>query len=167
MAYRGKIYVCFDTTPDMPVYNQMKSWTQDDSSLFQFHNDCHMNPLLAGSPDRKIRQRIKDRLNDTDVFVILIGQNTRNANKFTQLEMEQAVALKLPIIAMNLNGSRTRDKDLCPDVIYDELALHICYDVRAFRYALAHWPERQRELRAERDTGPFNYGSGTYRRIGM
>ena len=54
--------------------------------------------------------------------------------------MEQALALDLPIIGVNLNGLRYQDSERCPPIIRDKLAIHISYNPAILQYALENWP---------------------------
>ena len=76
---------------------------------------------------------------NTKVFIVLIGQSTQYLYKFVRWEMEQALRLDIPIIAVNLNGKRQKDDNRCPPIIRDELAIHISFNARIVQYALANW----------------------------
>ena len=66
----------------------------------------------------------------------MIGNSTRYLYKFVRWEMEQALALNLPIIGVNLNGLRYQDTERCPPIIRDKLGIHISYNVAILQYAL-------------------------------
>ena len=38
MAYRNKVYVCFDGDTDIKYYNLMKAWKQNDNTNFNFYD---------------------------------------------------------------------------------------------------------------------------------
>jgi hypothetical protein len=52
-----------------------------------------------------------ERFRNTKVFVLLVDENTRYLYKFVRWEIEQALSREVPIIAVNLNGKRSRDTD--------------------------------------------------------
>ena len=81
--------------------------------------------------------------------------------------MEQALALKLPIIGVNLNGLRQQDPDRCPATIRAELAVYIPFKPAIMQYALEHWPASVSSLRTQGKTGPFYYPESTYRELGI
>lgn len=67
-----------------------------------------------------------DRFNNSKLFIILIGEHTRYLTKFVKWEIEVAIRLNLPIIAVNLNDKRQGD-DLMPAVLRDELHITVPY----------------------------------------
>ena len=119
MAYKNKTYVCFDADNDIKYYNLMKAWKENDSVAFNFHNAHEINNLREWSSEETIKRRLRERLANTKVLVVLIGESTRNLYKYVRWEIEYAVNNDIPIIGVNLNGKRKRD-DLCPPIMRDE-----------------------------------------------
>ena len=114
MPYRNKTYVCFDADNDIHYYRLMLAWKQSDKTDFQFYNAHDLNRLLPTSSEETIKRKLRERLRNTKVFIVLIGKSTQYLYKFVRWEMEQALMLNIPIIAVNLNGKRQKDKDRCP-----------------------------------------------------
>jgi hypothetical protein len=80
--------------------------------------------------------------------------------------MEAALKLGLPIIGVNLNGSRERD-DRCPPAIQDELVIYIPYGAKIIEYALEHWPSNHATLTAQGKSGWHYYQSSVYTSLGL
>ena len=74
MAYRNKTYICFDADNDMKYYNLMKAWKENDNIAFNFHNAHEINNLRDGSSEGQIKKKLRERLKDTKVLVLLIGE---------------------------------------------------------------------------------------------
>ena len=74
MAYRNKTYVCFDADSDIRYYNLMKAWKENDSMAFDFYNAHEINNLRDGSSEAQIKRKLRERLQNTKVLVILIGK---------------------------------------------------------------------------------------------
>lgn len=167
MAYRNKTYVCFDGDSDIHYYRLMQAWHQSDHTNFSFYNAHDLNYARDSSLEASIKRQLRERLANSKVFVVLIGATTRYLFKFVRWEMEQALSLGLPIIAVNLNGLRAQDPNRCPPIIRDELAVHISFNAKIMETALTEWPLRHLELRRVGATGPYFFKDETYRRLGL
>jgi hypothetical protein len=167
MAYRNKTYVCFDGDTDIRYYLLMCAWRQHPDISFNFYNAHQLNSARDASQEQSIKRQLRIRLLNSKVFVVLIGERTRYLTKFVKWEMEQALALGLPIIAVNLNGSRACDATLCPPTIRDALAIHISFGTRIMQYALENWPGRDAMYRQQFRSGPYYYTPEVYASLGL
>lgn len=168
MAYRNKVYVCFDGDNDIHYYWLMKAWKQNDNvSYFNFYDAHDLNTARDSSLEASIKRQLSVRLRNTKTFVVLIGESTRYLYKFVRWEMEQALALNLPIIGVNLNGLRYQDPNRCPPIIRDELAVHISYNAAILQRALETWPEHHRSLKQQGKSGPYYYNQSHYEALGL
>lgn len=167
MAYRNKTYVCFDGDTDMSYYRLMQAWHQNDRSPFSFYNAHDINSARDTSQEESIKRQLRERLLSTNVFIVLIGANTRYLIKFVKWEMEQAISLRLPIIGVNLNGLRQQDPDRCPPVIRHELAVYISFNAAIMQHALENWPSSAASLRQQYKTGPYYYQPTVYQQLGL
>jgi hypothetical protein len=167
MAYRNKTYVCFDADNDMNYYSLMKAWKQNDNTNFDFYNAHDLNNLRDGSSDDTIKRKLWERLLNTKFFVILIGEHTKNLYKFVRWEIEQALSLGLPIIAVNLNGKRRKDDELCPPIIRDELAVHVSFQAAIMQKSLESWGIDHDSYKKQGKTGAFHYPDSVYKDLGL
>ena len=167
MAYRNKTYVCFDGDNDIHYYRLMQAWHQRDYTPFSFYDAHELNYARDSSLESSIKAQLRVRLVNTKVFVVLIGEQTRYLYKFVRWEMDQALEMDIPIVAVNLNGLRQQDVDRCPPVIRDELALHISFRAAILQKALETWPENDLRLRREGRTGPFYFKPEVYSKLGV
>lgn len=139
MAYRNKTYVCFDADNDIHYYRLMQAWKQNDNTEFDFYNAHELNRLLPTSSEDTIKRKLRERLLNTKTFIVLIGKQTQFLYRFVRWEMEQALSLNLPIVAVNLNGKRRMDSERCPAIIRNELAIHVSFNAKIIQYSLEHW----------------------------
>ena len=167
MPYRNKTYVCFDADNDIHYYRLMLAWKQSDNTDFQFYDAHDLNRLLPTSSEKTIKGKLRERLLNTKVFIVLIGQSTQYLYKFVRWEMEQALGLDIPIIAVNLNGKRQRDEDLCPPIIRDELAVHVSFNARIVQYALERWEGEHFNRKQEGISGARYYPPKIYQMLGL
>lgn len=167
MAYRNKTYVCFDGDNDIHYYRLMQAWHQSDHSTFSFYNAHDINSARDSSMEASIKYQLRQRLLNTKVFVVLVGESTRYLYKFVKWEMEQALNLSLPIIVVNLSGLRQKDPSRCPTTISNALALHVSFNSKMLEYALEHWPASHNSLKAGGRQGPFYYPDSIYAQLGL
>ena len=167
MPYRNKTYVCFDADNDIHYYYLMLAWKQSDNTDFQFYDAHDLNRLLPTSNEETIKRKLRERLRNTKVFIVLIGQSTQYLYKFVRWEMEKALELDIPIIAVNLNGKRQRDDDQCPPIIRDELAVHISFNARIVQHALENWETAYYNRKREGISGARHYPFEVYHELGL
>lgn len=167
MAYRNKVYVCFDGDTDIHYYRLMKAWHQNDHTPFNFFDAHDLNSARDSSQEASIKRQLRERLLNTKIMVVLVGEKTRYLYKFVRWEMEQALSLNLPIIVVNLNNLRQQDPDRCPPVIKSELAIHISFRAAILQHAIETWPAEHLRLKQEGKSGPFYYQSSVYDRLGI
>jgi hypothetical protein len=167
MAYRNKVYVCFDGDTDIHYYRLMKAWHQNDYSSFSFFDAHELNYARDSSLEHSIKAQLRTRLLNSKTFVVLIGQSTRYLTRFVKWEMEQALSLGLPIIAVNLNGLREQDPSRCPPTIQDVLAIHISFNSAIMQFALENWPDTAAEYKRIGRRGPYYYTRAVYAQLGL
>lgn len=166
MAYRNKTYVCFDADTDMLYYNLMKAWKENGKIAFDFHNAHEINNLRDGSGEDQIKKKLRERLKNTKVLVILIGDSTKNLYKYVRWEIEWAIENDIPIIAVNLNKKKKRDA-LCPPVLREELAIYVPFGQKIINYALINWPTSHTAHRQKNETGSHHYNRSVYESLGL
>ncbi len=167
MPYRNKTYVCFDGDNDIHYYYLMRAWKQNDGVSFNFFDAHDLNTARDTSLTESIRSQLRERLNNSKILVVLIGERTRYLYRFVRWEMEQALDLELPIVGVNLNGLRQQDPLRCPPVIRDTLAVHVSFNAAIVQFALEHWPAFDVLCRHQHRGGAHYYPSNVYASLGL
>lgn len=167
MAYRNKVYVAFDADNDIRYYRLMKAWKQSDYSTFDFYDAHDINNLKNWSSEETIKAKLKERLKNTKIFVLLIGEQTRFHYKYIRWEIEKALELELPIICVNLNGLRSLDIDKCPPILRNELVVHVSFNSKIIEKALTDWEIQFYENKKNNKIGDFFYDSNAYLKLGL
>lgn len=167
MAYKNKTYVCFDGDNDIRYYNLMKAWKQSDNTNFDFFDAHDINNALDSSTEETIKRRLRERLLNTKIFVILLGEHTKNLTKFVRWEMEQAISLNLPIIIVNINKKRVVDNSLYPKVLEEYLTINISFESRIMQYALENWNDAFLTHKKNGDKGAYHYKNSVYESLGI
>jgi hypothetical protein len=166
MTYRNKTYIAFDGDNDMHYYRLMTAWKANDGFSLNFHNAHELNTARDSSQEESIKRQLRERFANSKLLVVLFGANTKYLTKFVKWEMEVALRLGLPIIGVNLNGSRQMD-DSCPPAIRDELVVYTSFNHNIIEYGMDHWPAQFHSLRSAGTTGNRYYNDDVYRRLGL
>jgi hypothetical protein len=106
------------------------------------------------------------RLGNTKQAVVLIGEKTQSLYRFVRWELEMCLQLKVPMVAVNLNGGRCMDPDRCPPILRGEYVAHVAFKMAIIRFALDNFPDEYaaRDLRAP---GDRFYDDAVYESLGI
>lgn len=162
MAYKNKTYVCFDGDTDMRYYNLMKAWKQNDNTNFNFYDAHDLNSARDTSLEQSIKNQLRERLKNTKIFVVLLGEHTKYLTKFVRWEMEQAISMKLPIIVVNLNKVREVDGDRFPNVLRNYPTISISFNEKIMQYTLENWESGFLSHYRNNEMSPYYYKKSVY-----
>lgn len=151
----------------MHYYRLMQAWHQSENIPFVFFNAHDLNSARDTSLEQSIKAQLSERMRNTKVFIILVGESTRYLYKFVRWEIEQAISRDLPIIAVNLNGRRSMDSERCPPLLQSALAIHISFNAAILQRALESWPDFHAQCRAKMESGPYYYNDNIYKNLGL
>ena len=166
MSYQNKTYVIFDGDKDMWAYAFMKGWKSNENMDFNFYDAHDIRPLTDRASEETVRKALRERLANAKQTIVLVGENTRNLYRFVRWEIEISQKRELPIIVVNLNGSRQLDGDRCPAILREWLAAHIEFKAKIIQHALDNFPDEYTRLR-ESTNGPRYYKDEVYRKLGL
>lgn len=166
MPYRNKTYVAFDADSDIRYYRLMKAWKQSDNSEFNFFDAHDLTNIWQYSSEETIKRNLRERLMNTKIFVLLVGEKTKYLYKYVKWEIEQALSLDLPIIVVNLNGNRGLDDVNCPSILKDKLALHISFNAKIIQKSLENWRPFMKIIHLKKSR-PFQYDETIYKHLGL
>lgn len=166
MAYRNKVYVAFDGDEDIKYYRLLTAWAANSHNNFDLNNAHDLNKAYDSSSEESIKRQLRVRFSNSKLFIILIGEHTKNLRKFVKWEIETAIRLEIPIIAVNINGKKQAD-DLMPTLLRNNLSLVIPYKEAAINYAMVNWPESDKEYRKNQDHRQYHYNDSVYDSLGI
>lgn len=147
----------------------MKAWKQNDNTNFNFHDAHDINNALDTSTEETIKRHLRERMKNSKVFVLLVGEHTKYLKKpFVRYEIDLAINhYKIPILIVNLNGLRECDGNLCPPAVRDTLAIHIPYGLKIMQYALENWPTSHSKHISEGKICSYHYKDSVYTKLGL
>jgi hypothetical protein len=166
MPYRNKTYVVFDGDEDMLSYRMMCAWAKNENINFNFHNAHDLNSARDDSLTESIKAQLRIRLANTKLMMVLIGAKTKSLRKFVPWEIEQAIDRNIPLIGINLNGSRERD-DRCPVTLANTLAVFVPFKQKIIEHAMDDWPASHATYKLQKKSSSYLYDDETYRYLGL
>ncbi len=168
VSYTDPTYVIFDGDKDAWAYRFMKGWNASENVDFNFFNAHDLDSMTSRAQNEEyVKRNLKGRMEKSGAVLVLIGESTKNLFRFVRWEMELALSLDLPIVAANLNESRSQDS-LCPPIIRDKCVVHVPFKMKAIKHALTHWPAEYRNMpAATRASGWRNYSAEQYKSWGI
>lgn len=160
-------YVAFDADSDMPYYRIMQAWKGHEHIDFDFDNAHDLIKIKEGSPENVIKAALSVRMQQSDKFVLLVGDKTKNLYKYVRWEIETAIGLKLPIIVVNINKKRRKDENLCPPILDNQLAIHISFNKEIIKFAIDNWPSSHSNYASQGKTSWYYYEESIYEKLGL
>lgn len=154
MAYKNKTYICFDGDKDILYYYLLKAWKSSDSNDFNFFDAHELNSARDSSQEESIKRQLSERLKSAKLMIILVGESTKYLSKFVKWEMEQALKMDIPIVAVNLNNHNGVDGLQCPPTIRNQLCLHIPFKQKALEWAIDNWINISLDLKSKEISEP-------------
>lgn len=167
MVYTNKIYVAFDADNDIRYYRLMQAWKKSDHTSFNFYDAHDLNNLMSYSTEETIKAKLRERLQNTKLFILLVGENTKYLYKFVKWEIEQAIKRGIPIIVVNLNGKRSKDSSLCPAVLNNDLVLHVSFKQKLIEKAINEWPALHENFKRKNEIDDYFYKESIYTNLGL
>lgn len=164
---RNICYTCFDGDNDIHYYYLMTAWHVNSSFEFTFENAHTITQSRDTSTEETIKRSLRTRLNSSDVFLVLVGKNTKSLYKYVLWEIEVALELKLPIIVVNLNDKRSFDSKLCPPILTNKLTIHISFGPKIISHAIKEWPISHKIHNQEGEISPYYYPEEVYNKLGQ
>jgi hypothetical protein len=160
-------YACFDGDNDIHYYRLMQAWHANQRFDFTFKNAHDITQARDTSTEETIKRSLRTRLNSSDVFIVLIGNSTRNLYRYVRWEIEVALDLEIPIIAVNLDGKKYMNDDLCPPILRSELVIHVPFGPKIINYAIKYWPSTFRSFLKQGEQGPRYFLKSVYDELGL
>ena len=108
-------------------------------------------------------------MENSKVFVLLVGNNTKNIRKpYVRYEIDHAINYyKIPIIVVNLNGLKKCDSNLCPPAVMDALSIHIPFGQKILQYAFDNWTSEHYTHVSKGENGAYYYKDSVYIDLGL
>jgi len=164
MSYKNKTYIIFDADNDMNHYTLMKAWKENEKIDFDFHNahdiysvnKDYIEKLRKSDKKDKtlkeetyIKSKLKERMKNTKQAIVLVGDSTKDLYKYVRWEIEVAIGMDIPIIAVNLNKENEEHAKTPPILKKKAYFVSVPYEVKKIKYALDNFPDFYHKNKAE------------------
>jgi MTH538 TIR-like domain (DUF1863) len=166
MSYKDTTYIIFDGDKDRWAYARMKGWKALENIDFDFRDAHDLKRIRDSSLPDTVKRTLRQRFSTAQQVIVLIGDETKHHHRFVRWEMEVALGLNLPIVAVNLNGVRKLDEALCPPILRNEFVVHIPFKMKLIKYALDNFPSEYHR-RPFNEKGSRFYPDSLYLQLGL
>jgi hypothetical protein len=152
MAYRNGTYVAFAadgnrniTTSDIRYYNILKGWNSMKGKEFKIINPHEKGSMLRqGSQEETIKRTLRNRLDNSNRFLLLVGNTTRLDTDYVPYEIKYAIdTCNLPVIVVYVNH-RNRITNNCPQELKALLPKTLTERIENKSAKTIHIPFRER-----------------------
>jgi hypothetical protein len=130
----------FDADTDIGIYRLMTAWKANSNIDFNFHDAHDLNNLRQTASEEQIKRKLRERLNNTKQAILLVGDNTKNLYKFVRWEIEVAISMDIPIIAVNLCKSNSATVRTPPILKNSAYFVSVPFDQSKIKHALDQFP---------------------------
>lgn len=162
-----KIYIAVDAANDVKYLEEFKIKVKQDSSDYIFFDGVDYFKELDKTSDDILKLKIQKNLERADIIIVLLTKTFKSMRKFSKWQLEHAINVGKPIIAVNPNRIRSVDYDVCPTILKSRLSLHVPYDKTAIELAIANWPASHYEhMKNEKEIKKtYKYAESVYSQI--
>jgi hypothetical protein len=169
MSYRDATYVIFDGDNDKWAYAYLKGWNTNEYVDFDFRDAHDIDTMTASAQNEQyIKSKLRPRMKSSSAVVVLIGENTKWLYKYVRWELELALELGLPVIAVSLADATQIDLNLMPPIIRDKCIVQVPFKKKAIKHALDNWPMEYRSFSPSQIAeGPRHYTQQVYSSLGL
>ena len=109
---RDKIFVSDrDDEEGRTHKNLLVAWSKNDNFPEVSFRDNSVGTSINSTDDYYIKQKISDKIKNSDIFLCLVGEHTHKS-EWVAWEIEKAKELKKIIIAVKINKNYTTPIDL-------------------------------------------------------
>jgi hypothetical protein len=152
-----RTFVGFSST-DIHYWRLMQAWKANKHIDFNFAN-CQLQTEINSENEAYIKRKCRERINLAGKYVLLIGQDTKSRHKYVRWEAEVALEKGCTIIGVNLDGSRSMVRDICPPIIRDIGAIFVPFSPAIVAYAIQNY-----EMHNDNDN--YHYKDHVYTDLG-
>lgn len=172
MPYRNKTYVAF-ASEDINNYYLMKAWKANDHIDFDFFDAHDLNTARDTSQPDTIRRRLRERLVNTKQVVMLVSDTLKSkgarSSSFIYYEIETVVRLGLPVVFVNLDGSRGILREKLPTSLLEQYTVSVSFQPKIVQYALDNYIDdfAKNATAKPPKSGPHLYRTSVYTDLGL
>ena len=152
-----RTFVGFSST-DIHYYRLMQAWKANKNIDFNF-SDCQLQDEINSENEDYIKRKCRERINLAGKYLLLIGQDTKSKYKYVRWEAEVAIEKGCTIIGVNLDGSRSIDRNTCPPIIRDIGAIFVPFSPVIIAHAIEHYS-------MHKDNDKYSYKDSVYKQLG-
>ena len=162
MNSEKRVFFSLNHEADTALYQELLQWLH--------LNDVAINPWTSADfPDasrdtggRPQQTDLVDNVVNSDYVVVIVGDSPIDPESTDIQALNAAAWMKRPIIALNINQIKDIDREHFPELMSEQLVLHLPMEGQVFKHALESWKDEAFRVRTMGQTGPVHYSRDIY-----
>ncbi len=162
MNSEKRVFFSLNHEADTALYQELLQWLH--------LNDVAINPWTSADfPDtsrdtggRQQQTDLVDNVVNSDYVVVIVGDSPIDPESTDIQALNAAAWMKRPIIALNINQIKDIDREHFPELMSEQLVLHLPMEGQVFKHALESWKDEAFRVRTMGQTGPVHYSRDIY-----
>ncbi len=167
MHHSRRIFFSFDHRDATAAahYHELKQWLEDVHTGLESWTTADLERELEFEEPATRRSRLVDHIVHSDYVIAIIGDSPIDSESMDFQALNTAAWMKRPLIATNANQHRDIDRRHFPELLADQLILHIPLEGQVITHALETWRDESFRLRTMGQNGPVHYKDDIYELI--
>ncbi len=145
---------------DFPAFRLMQRWHAVEFRDFRFERCAGGGAALNGRDEAAVKQCARKGLDESGVYIALIGDDTAAAVPEMRWEVAVAIEKHCRIIVVNLDGSRRMVPLTCPPYLRNVGAVFVAFTPRIVAHAI-------RTFRRGEPDRDYYFHDHMYERLGL
>ena len=159
---RKSVCVIHTGRDEVFTFRRLVHYNEGAGLRFHFHEVVDDRDGLGRDELEQERAALVERVAHDEYVLLLVGNHTSRMAGRALLGLCTGLLLRRPIIAVNLDGSRSWDATRAPEDLEGHLVLSISSELPVLEYALDSWRDEYFRLRSMDRRGAVVYPNDLY-----
>ncbi len=162
MNSEKRVFFSLNHDTDASLYRELLQWLNDSRIAIDPWTTVDFERSSFAEDDRQRQMEIVDQVVNSDYVVVIVGDSSIDPESIDIQALNAAAWMKRPIIALNINQLKDIDRDHFPELMSDQLVLHLPMEGQVFKHALESWKDEAFRVRTMGQSGPVHYSHDIY-----
>ena len=162
MCGEKQVFFSLNHKTDALLYQELVEWLSENHVAINPWTTADFETEGNFNSEKERQSRLIDQVVNSSYAVVIVGEEAIDPESIDIQALNAAAWMKRPTIALNINQLRDIDRDHFPQLIMDQLVLHIPMEGQIVKYALESWKDESFKVRTMGQTGPVHYANDIY-----
>lgn len=162
MNQEKRVFFSLNHDRDAALYRELLQWLTLNGIAINPWTTIDFERDNRSEDERQRQTQIVDQVVNSDYAVVIVGDSPIDPESVDIQALNAASWMKRPIIALNVNQLKDIDRDHFPQLMADQLVLHLPMEGQVFKHALESWKDEAFRVRTMGQSGPVHYSHDIY-----